>query len=194
MKLWTIQNEDFFEKLNKQKIITTGQQPIEENFKWAYDWLKAKMAIDTYPIWAWYQWEGKQKRRDLRSGGFAKRGTKMVQLHIEIDDDQILLSDFDLFHYVLNYWYLPLDDADDSQFEKLCADKNISFDDLQNFKKASPDLDRLRQIIINSWDRIFDLTKEDEYIYGTNDQKSIQATFSELSIDQVFKVEHFVAK
>ena len=194
MRLWTIQTEEFFEKLQQQKIIITEKPPVETNFKWSYDWLKTKMAIDTYPIWAWCQYEGKRKRRDLRSGGFAKRGTKLVQLHIDIDDGLVLLSDFDLFHYVLNYWYLPADDDDDIRFEALCANKNISFHDLQNFEKTSLDLNDLRQELVNSWDRIFDLDKEDDDIYGKNNQKSIQATFSELSIDQVIKVEHFIAK
>ncbi|WP_310603404.1 hypothetical protein [Anaerosporobacter sp.] len=27
-----------------------------------------------YDVWAWYQWEGKRKRRDIREGGHAKRG------------------------------------------------------------------------------------------------------------------------
>ena len=194
MTLWTIQTEEFFEKLQQQKIIITEKPPVETNFKWSYDWLKTKMNIANYPIWAWYQYEGQRKRRDLRFGSYAKRGTKLVQLHINIDADQVLLSDFDLFHYVLNYWYLPADDADDVRFEALCANKNISFHDLQNFENVSPDINDLRQKIVNSWDRIFDLEKEDDDIYGKNNQKSIQATFSELSINQVIKVEHFIAK
>jgi len=54
----------------------------------------------------------------MRESGYAKRGEKIVQLTIEVDNEDMLLSDFDLFHYVLNYWYLPSDKQDDICFEE----------------------------------------------------------------------------
>ena len=60
----------------------------EDDFLFAYNWMVKKMkdkglqppvGVD-YPIWAWYQWEGKRKRRDMRESGYEKRGEKIVQL------------------------------------------------------------------------------------------------------------------
>ena len=122
-----------------------------------------------YPMWAWYQWEGKRKKRDMRLRGYAERGSELVQMTIEINDSDVLLSDFDLFHYVLNHWYLPESENDEDK-----TDENI---------------------IEKSWDRIFDLEKEDDgYVYGLNLHKSIQATFWKLKLEQVIKAEVFTAK
>lgn len=63
----------------------------------AYDWIGQQMLSAglmppegvRYPVWAWYQWEGKRKRRDMREGGHAKRGERIVQLTVEIDDKDI---------------------------------------------------------------------------------------------------------
>lgn len=148
-----------------------------------------------YPIWAWYQWEGKRKRRDMRESGYAKRGEKIVQLTIEIDDRDVLLSDFDLFHYVLNYCYLPESEEDDAEFEKEYISQGFCWSDLRNFNIQSSSIRKIRTKIVKSWERIFDLKKEDEnIIYGSNAQKSIQATFWLLKIEQVIKTEIFIAR
>lgn len=53
-------------------------------------------------------------------------GTQGVRLEVEIPDAQVLLSDFDLWHYPLNYWYLPDDEEDDWRFERRCAEKGAT--------------------------------------------------------------------
>jgi len=54
---------------------------------------------------------------------------------------------------------------------------------------------KIRKKIEKSWERIFDLKKEDEdIVYGFNAQKSIQATFWQLKIKQVIKTEIFIAR
>ncbi|AFM00097.1 hypothetical protein Desde_1695 [Desulfitobacterium dehalogenans ATCC 51507] len=141
------------------------------DFRYAYDWMTRKMieadiypAGDSirYPVWAWYQWEGKRKRRDMRKGGHAKRGEKIVQLTIDIDDKDVLLSDFDLFHYPLNYWYLPSDEEDDADFESTYTNAGFTWHDLSDFQIQSNEMLLLRDRIVKSWDQIFNLSKEDE--------------------------------
>ena len=39
--------------------------------------------------------------------GHLPKGERGVRLELQVADDRVLLSDFDLWHYVLNYWYLP---------------------------------------------------------------------------------------
>lgn len=175
----------------------------EDDFRYAYDWMSNKM-IDAgllppqdvrYPVWAWYQWEGKRKRRDMRERGHEKRGEKIVQLTIEIDDQNVLLSDFDLFHFPLNRWYLPTDESDASAFEKHYESLGYSYQDLNNPGIQAVDMKKIRADIVSSWDRIFWLEKEDDgWLYGKNEGKSIQATFWELRLEQVVKAEVFIAK
>lgn len=148
-----------------------------------------------YPVWAWYQWEGKRKRRDVREKGYAERGEKIVQLTIEVDDKDVLLSDFDLFHYPLNYWYLPLDESDDVAFESDYIRAGFTWHDLKDFTIQSEEMLLLRERIIKSWDLIFDLDKKDDgWLYGSLETKSIQATLWQVNLEQVVRVEIFIAK
>jgi len=69
----------------------------------------------------------------MRGGGHAKRSEKIVQLTIEVDTKDVLLSDFDLFHYVLNYWYLPVAEKGDKEFEKEYTELGFGWHDLKDF-------------------------------------------------------------
>ncbi|MGL5257959.1 MAG: DUF3841 domain-containing protein [Proteocatella sp.] len=203
MKLWTIQSYEAYEILRNTGVLRADKNYIfDDNFCYAYKWIIEKMQSKSiilpknveYPIWAWYQWEGKHKRLDMRQSGYATRGEKIVQLTIEIDSKDVLLSDFDLFHYVLNYWYLAIDEEDDRAFELEYKNLGFEYDDLKNLSIQNESMRYLRNKIENSWNNIFDLEKEDEYIYGRKSQKSIQATFGELKLEQVVKSEIFIAK
>lgn len=117
------------------------------------------------------------------------------QLTIDIDDKDVLLSDFDLFHYPLNYWYLPSDEEDDADFERAYTNAGFTWHDLPNFQIQSNDMLLLRERIVKSWDRIFDLSKEDDgWLYGSLETKSIQATLWQVRLEQVVKAEVFIAK
>lgn len=154
MLLWTIQNYTAYENMQKTGLLTASENHLfcEDDFKFAYDWMGDKMKEHrlmpstriNYPVWAWYQWEGKRKRRDMREAGHAKRGEKIVQLTMEVPDEDVLLSDFDLFHYVLNYWYLPINEQDDKFFEEEYKSLGFNWYDLQDFKIQSKEMDYLR--------------------------------------------------
>lgn len=75
-----------------------------------------------------------------------------MRLEIEIPQEQILLSDFDLWHYPLNYWYFPDSEEDDQRFEQRCAAKAIDFYQM----KPLPD-QALHEQLVASWEKIFDL-------------------------------------
>lgn len=206
MILWTIQHYSAYERMLETGILVANESHLfcRDDFRYACDWMARKMleaniypTCDSirYPVWAWYKWEGKRKRRDMREGGYAKRGEKIVQLTIDIDDKEVLLSDFDLFHYPLNYWYLPSDEEDDADFERAYTNVGFTWHDLSNFQIQSKDMLLLRDRIVKSWDRIFDLSKEDEgWLYVSLETKSIQATLWQVRPEQVVKAEVFIAK
>lgn len=203
MKLWTIQSEEAYQLLQKNGFLRGDRSCImEKTFIPAYDWLVGEMSKrvgtppddESYPIWAWYQWEGKRKRRDLRRGGYAERGTPLVQLTIEIPDESVLLSDFDEWTYPLSFWYLPLTEQENKEFEAEYEKDGFDFQDMINLRISDRRMEKYHERIIQSWQRIFDIWKEATYSGYPLDQKSIQATFWELRIDQVLKVEHFIAK
>ena len=54
------------------------------------------------PVWAWYQWEGKRNRPDMRQHGRSSdKGVSIVLLTIDVPEEHVLLSDFDYRHRLL---------------------------------------------------------------------------------------------
>lgn len=201
MKLWTIQSLEWYENLLRNEVIYAVPTRInwlkEDNFALAYDWLIAEMEQrlgkrpqpNSYPIWAWYQWQDSQKRKpDLRFRGIGNKGEKSVLLEIEKANNQVLLSDFELWHSVLNEWCITDNELEDDLFNQALARAGVEFCD----KYAYPT--ELRQQMIASWQKIFDMDYCSEYSSHPFEQKSIQATFWRLSLEEVRNVRFFTAK
>lgn len=124
MFLWSIQHADAYkELLNKGSIHADESRIVLDGFVEAYKWMADQMKSRignppdgiTLPMWAWYQWEGKRKRPDMRvhNRGWGEKGTPIVLMTLDVPDDMVLLSDFDYWHFVLNDWELILPVADD---------------------------------------------------------------------------------
>ena len=188
-----MQPVEVYEILCKDGIYRMNPEKIEEPwtvFLTAYDWLNQYLEAKTpkplgvsYPIWAWFRFNGKEKKPDLRHTCYGSRGTKMVCMEIEIPDEEVLLSDFDLWHFVLNKWWLPDcfhegygDNEDEVQqrwFDGLTKDEQIKEKE-------------------KSWERIFDIEPfENDWILKG---KYVQAIFWELKLEQVKKVQFFTAR
>lgn len=171
MKLWSIQNENQFQNYKKTGHITGD--PEKAMFPKAYKWLVSEMnnklksnITETYPVWAWYKY-GKKKRPDLRESGYAKRGTTLYLFELEIPDNEVILTDFDYWHYVLN---------------------NVAL---------IPDLDEFytNEEKLESWKNIFDLNFR--LYDDCDDEKFpryVQATFWEIKKENVVSIKKFVAK
>lgn len=174
MRIWTIQTPDVYDKILKDGIYICDEEKISffiyEDFRRAYDWISniMKQRISgydvKYPIWGWYIIDGKNKKPDLRCSGYSERGKDLVCIEAQIPDERVLLSDFDLWHFVLNdYLFDENDDLDENLLE-----------DIQELKEES-------------WKKIF-VSKD--FIQGAY----IQATFDKLKLEEIVKVIHFKAK
>ena len=204
MKLWTIQHHDAYKLLIKNGILNIGEDNILDNcnYKFAYDWMAVELNKKDcrpkglrYPIWAWYQWEGKRKKRDMRESGFSKRGDPMVQLEIEIPEEKVLLSDFDVYHMILNNGFIFPTVEEVEAFESLYKSQGIKYGDGKFDTLQEEKLEAVKRLIVDSWAGIFDLTKEDDnWLYGKNEDKSIQAVFWELREDQIIWTREFISK
>ncbi|MDO4224048.1 MAG: DUF3841 domain-containing protein [Acinetobacter sp.] len=197
MQLWTIQPIEFYQQLRKDKIIYGERQRVDVDFLSPYQWLIEKMEqriglrpfAECSPIWAWYQCHSVQKRKpDLRYGGYLHKGTQGVRLEICKADKDVLLSDFDLWHYPLNNWYLAESMADADAFYQRLEDEHIAFADQENYPSD------LRQKIEQSWNKVLDLNFYADGITHLPDEKSIQATFWSLSLDEIVNVQPFIAR
>lgn len=137
MILWTIQNAIVYEKMNQTGVLRADKEYIVDDFFLdSYLWMsgQVKKRISnppngvTLPVWAWYQWEGKRKRPDMRVHGrnWGEKGAPIVLLTIDVPENQVLLSDFDSWHYVLNN--LEIADPDDEEAESSKEKKQHSWE------------------------------------------------------------------
>ena len=99
----------------------------------------------------------------------------MVQIEFEVDSDCVLLSDFDDWHFVLNHSYI--------------ADSETEFDEFYKMNHKDE-----KERIEESWNKIFDIGRDISNWTVPLDKKSIQATLWGFRLEQVKKVEWFIAK
>lgn len=176
MRLWTFQPIEVYDILTEKGIFTcepSKSTMIEfDGFEKAYRWLTIQMikrigpppAGVSFPIWAWHTTYWKHKKPDLRRTEFRNYSQPMVCLEIEKPDKDILLSDEENWHLVLN--------------DSFIADSEEDFD---NFYEQPSEIRKEE-----SWKKIFDISP-----YENNWLRKgmfVQATFWELNISEVKNV------
>lgn len=176
MILWTIQHKATYDAMLESGVLRANEEHLfcQDDFRFPYDWIAEQMrrrigpapAGVSYPVWAWYQWEGVRKRLDMRTHRrWTTKGTPIVLLTIDVPDALVLLSDFDTWHIILSDGYLPLWDSDDR--EEYTEEEKI-----------------------RSWENVFCWTEITDL---WDAQKTTQATFWELKREWVIKAEHFIS-
>lgn len=185
MILWTFQPYVVYEKLMQKgeyscqpdKSINIIDDP-ERHFTQAYQWMikqmKEKIGVApkdvTLPIWAWYRWNYKHQCPKF----FYESGNDIrVCLKIKIPDDQVLLSEFDKWHYVLNRWYL------NNAISQNEWDKNDKWFNSLPKKQAE-------EVMKKSWQNIFDISPR--HGIWTMNGGYVQGCFWKLTKDQVCQV------
>lgn len=193
MRLWTIQPVEVLEEINRLGYYICNPKKAmyisdkEVNFKSSYDWLIIEMEKRigkrpngvSYPVWAWHTRDWQYKKPDLRQAGYDTPGTKCVCIELEVPDNEVVLSDYDVWHFILNDWYF-----DNSMNEDEWESKHKYYDRLSPEKKLEKKL--------KSWQGVFNITpyESDWFCRG----RYIQATFWVLKSSYIKKVQYFVAK
>ncbi|WP_201372416.1 DUF3841 domain-containing protein [Ktedonobacter robiniae] len=201
MIVWTMQPLYVWEILQRDGILygpAEAPELVRDFTQWrtAYHWLIEQMEQrigprpnpEAYPLWAWYQYYGpKQCRPDLRNRHLDS-GMKGIRIEFEIAEDQILLSDLDMWHSPLNAWYLGLSEEEDEAFYAEVEGQGIQYVECMSHPVY-------RARIVQSWERIFDINNVHESEYWGNPQtQRIQGTFWQLSLDQVRKITPFTSR
>lgn len=193
MRLWTLQPACVLNELENTGTFIcdiTKTENTEDCFKDAYNWLVIEMEKRigkkppnvSYPIWAWHTTNWKHKKPDLRHFAYAssvKKGEKYACIEIEVPDEEVVLSDFDAWHYVLNKWFL-----DDSTNEEEWDESHEWYDSLPMYEKEN--------VLKESWQKIFDISPLDSTwkLRGYY----IQATFWEFKKEYIKKVQFYTTR
>lgn len=188
MRVWTMQPIEVWEQLERDGTFCCDEKFAEnaKDFKDSYAWLIEQMdkrinhpSECNLPIWAWYRYDWVNKKPDLRHTGFGYKGEKSVCIELEVPDNEVLLSDFNAWHYVLNScWY------DDSKNEEEWEQLHDWFDNLPGEER-----EKLR---IESWQKIFNI--EPVRSEWASNGRFVQAVFWEIKKEYIKKVQFFTAR
>lgn len=200
MKLYTFQPNFVWEAIQKDGFyhpfdLFEKNEFLKEDlamgwgFSQAYIWLKEKMLqkgivhkkYNQHMIWGWYQWSGTKSKPDKRySSVYSFYDEPFVMLELDIDSSRVLLTDYDSWHFVLNYWFLGKEQETDK------------FSESFNYYKEKPLLDlRGDAELRKSWEHIFDLEKVRTLLEYPREQQCVQATFFDILKEDVKKVHFF---
>jgi hypothetical protein len=183
MRLWTIQHIDVWNKLQKKGLYKTDKRFIcFEDFKEAYEWMvdEAKRINpewkESRPVWFW------TKKPDLRTYRFVRIPGKPktiphVLIEIEVDPKELLITDFDMWHQVLNSSYVPKNSKDYDRFYNKLPRKYHYVS-----HKLLPE--KFQKEMLKSWSRIVKSEKASKKV-------SCQAIKEDLKMSEVKKVKFF---
>ena len=186
MRLWTVQPSEVYDliladgvyRCDSTKSILMHDFGFTAPYRWMSDQMTKRISPPpdgvAFPVWAWHTMSWKHKRPDMRRTEFRSHQRPFVLMEIEIPDKDVLLSDEELWHYVLSDWYLS------------DADNEAEFD--EDFKRLELlSEEEKRQEKEESWKKIFAVSPP-----INNGWKRIgcyiQATFWELRKEQIIKV------
>jgi hypothetical protein len=198
IKLWSIQVVDKIDEIKStgKLICLKNQFSIEwdNEYKWMIKQMEKRIGKSEvqgqYPIWAWYQYQDVYKRKpDLRRSGHLPNGANGIRIEFEKNINEVLLSDFVLWHYPLSYKsIIAKNEMEDEKFERKL--KKLKLNNA-NFKDMPI---QIQDEIIASWERIFDSEFENKYYTHKKDKKMIHACCWDINESEIVKIDKFKAR
>jgi len=184
LTLWSIQAEESWHQAIRSGVFLADPKYIDSFFLQPYSWMEKEMIKRIgpppegiiHPVWAWYNYGDFSKKPDLRKSGHLEKGKKGVRLTIEIDSSQVLLTDFENWHIILNT-------GDQGSIEK---ESTILENDFIPIEEVEFPWEVQGNNVVMKWDKIIE--------EPGSKLPYVQATMWEVSLDQVKKVEYFKAR
>ncbi|BFH62610.1 DUF3841 domain-containing protein [Paenibacillus azoreducens] len=170
MRYWTIQALESWEEAENSGYLEGNKDYLmyPEEYKWMIARMSKRLPNydGSYPVWVWL------KKPDMRGNNHFEGGGKCVRLTLDLDPEDVLLSDFDDWHCILNNTFNAVSE---DEWDKFYAGE------LQMTKEQS-------------WERIFDLELQRDPIWSGDAPRVLQGVTGKVTLDKVKKVEHFVAR
>lgn len=183
MKLWTMQPLCVWEDIQRTGVYRCdpARSRMFPYLGECYAWLARKMAERVgpppegvaYPVWAWYKQDGRHKKPDLRNERWAcgEEDTGFTCIALELPPERVLLSDFDIWHIILNDGLISDTEeegrAQEAFYEALDGEQKRAYKD-------------------KNWERVFDVSTLDNGWTLRGD--CVQATFWELKREDIRSV------
>jgi len=165
---WSLQIEEVWKQAQELGYLEGKAEyaMYPKEYLWMMEQMKERLPNyrGEYPIWLWI------KKPDMRSTGHFESYTRCVRLTLDLDEKDVLISDFGDWHSVLNNGF---NSNNEQEYDDYHAGKlNITKEE--------------------SWQRIFDYNhsrdpewKGDEWLQGVTGR---------IMLDKVKKVEHFISR
>lgn len=174
VKLYTIHPIAVWETLEREGVLRGVSSQADTDFTIAYQWMMLQMKKRTrgycggHLLWAW-----RDKPSFEEYSTYVPAGHQGVCIEFVAPRERILLSDYMLWHSVLNGSYIGLTEAEEDRCGRSHSQKSA------------------RHAMRQSWEKIFDfdLIRKHRDWLGTPDY--VQATFEYLRLAEVINVEHF---
>lgn len=181
MKVWTRQDKgiiDILEKegryIAKREFIEMKMEDCARFYFEVYSWYSSranaivpKPEDVSFPIWV-----------SLSEDFMLQSTDDSVILELEVDSSSVIIMDTGKWDRVVNFWYVPLDESDEDEFESKLKKHDIANSSAAYMSGYYP---HLKKEILRSWDRLFDNS------YSLSDM--MQGTLWEIRKDWVVKVK-----
>lgn len=189
MRLWTRQHVSVWEEIKKEhryfakkEHIQLKNDTISDYYLELYHWYikRAEKIVprenkDQYPIWASTAYENRLH---------VAEDTYLLEL--EVPEDQAVITDFDKWGYVVNYWYVPKNKGDEKAHNEELKKLGIGDESAIVMGHKGNFYPLLRDKILKSWDRIFEIESHERVM--------TQATLWEIKEAWVMKVENHLGE
>lgn len=172
MKFWTIQTEEAWQKAIAYGYLAGDHEYVWHEFLPAYRWMMKQMKVEfpnyigDYPVWVWL------KKPDLRFSGHLMKGTNGVLLELDLEEEDVLISDFQAWHLVLYNSFVALTEEEEQEFETGKLDISLE----------------------ESWLRIFNYKELKKYDYWKSDIEDLQGVTGRIPITKIKLLKAFTAR
>ena len=186
MTLWTRQVPQVWEELErtgvyrvKEEYIRAKNDTIADFYLGLYRWYtgEARKYIHIspelqYPVWLC-----------VTDETMLQPVPDTVILKVEVPRDQVVIANMEAWGYVVNYWYVPLDEEDARKHAAELARYGITEEDTLISTAKGNFYPTLKRKILSSWGRVFTMPPADH-----NDAV---ATVWEIKREWVKEVQHY---
>lgn len=162
LTLWTRQVSEMLGEIKdygvykvKEEYIRKKNDTISDYYLKLYKWFtgeaKKYVAVNgDYPIWLSVADEFRLRPVE---------GT--VTLRLRVPSKEVLLCNYDAWGYTVNYFYVPLDEADKARHREELTKNGLASDDELFLTSKGNFYPLLKREVVKSWERIFTLKPTD---------------------------------